>query len=102
MRSFQDREWLHGHFYAAAGKRLRESLADLAEADNCVAHILLLQITELGTLELRKAAVDGDFAGGHEAAVRRREKCSHGPDLRRIGHALERSHRGEDLLAFLA
>src|SRR6202051_4169133 len=52
--------------------------------------------------ELRKAAIDGDFAGGHEAAVRRGEKGGHSPDLRRIGHALERSHRGEDLLALLA
>src|SRR6202163_2319434 len=52
--------------------------------------------------ELRKAAVDGDLAGGHEAAVRRREKGGHGPDLRRIGHALEWSHRGVDLLALLA
>src|SRR3954471_10186265 len=52
--------------------------------------------------ELRQAAVDGDFAGGHEAAVRRGEKGGHGPDLRRIGHALERRHRGEDLLALFA
>src|SRR3954453_18945317 len=52
--------------------------------------------------ELRQAAVDGDFAGGHEAAVRRGEKGGHGPDLRGIGHALQRGHRGKDLLAFLA
>jgi len=32
-----------------------------------------------GASELRKAAVDGDFAGGHEATVRRCEKGSHGP-----------------------
>src|ERR1700733_10300480 len=44
--------------------------------------------------ELRQPAVDGELAGGHEAAVRRREKGSHGPDLRRIGHALKRRHRG--------
>src|SRR5258706_12178251 len=52
--------------------------------------------------ELREAAVDGDLAGGHEAAVLRREKGGHGSDLRRVGHALERSHRGKDLLALLA
>src|SRR5450755_3421057 len=52
--------------------------------------------------ELRKAAVNGDLAGGHEAAVRRREKRGHRSDLRRIGHALERIHRGEGLHAFLA
>src|SRR5450432_1422057 len=52
--------------------------------------------------ELRKAAVNGDLAGGHEAAVRRREKGGHRCDLRRFGHALERVHRGEGLLAFLA
>src|ERR1700692_1980378 len=53
-------------------------------------------------LELRQAAIDGDLAGGHEAAVVRREKGGHRPDLRRIGHALERCHRGVDLLALLA
>src|SRR5450432_338937 len=52
--------------------------------------------------ELRKAAVNGDLAGGHEAAVRRREKGGHRPDLRRIGHALERIERGEELHALLA
>jgi hypothetical protein len=52
--------------------------------------------------ELRKAAVNGDLAGGHEAAVRRREKGGHRSDLRRIGHALERSHRGVELHALLA
>ena len=51
--------------------------------------------------DLRQAAVDGELAGGHEAAVLRREKGSRRPDLRRIGHALERSHRGVDLLALL-
>jgi hypothetical protein len=30
--------------------------------------------------DLRYAAVDGDFAGGHEAAVRRREKGGHRSD----------------------
>ncbi len=52
--------------------------------------------------ELRESAVNGDLARGHEAAVRRREKGSHGSDLRRIGHALERGHRGVSLLALLA
>src|ERR1700691_1567682 len=55
-----------------------------------------------GASELRKAAVDGDLAGGHEAAVRRREKGSRRPDLRRIAHALERSHRAVGLQALLA
>src|SRR4051794_39635561 len=39
--------------------------------------------------DLRQAAVDGDLARGHEAAVVRREKGSDGPYLCRIGHALE-------------
>src|ERR1700740_1304157 len=51
--------------------------------------------------ELREAAVDGDFAGGHEAAVRRREKGGCRPDLRRIAHVLERSHRAVGLQALL-
>ncbi len=57
---------------------------------------------ERGASELCQAAVDGDLAGGHEAAVRRREKGGYRTDLCRIGHALERSHRSEDLLAFFA
>ena len=52
--------------------------------------------------DLREATVDGDLAGGHEAAVLRREKGSHRPELRRIGHALERIHRGERLHALVA
>src|ERR1700722_20851604 len=67
--------------------------------------VFVLKFEKHGTVpgsELRKAAVNGDLAGGHEAAVRRREKYSHRCDLRRIGHALERSHRGEGLLALLA
>src|ERR1700730_7888404 len=52
--------------------------------------------------ELRQAAVDGDLAGGHEAAVVRREECSRRPELRRITHALERSHRAVGLQALLA
>src|ERR1700677_4192002 len=59
-------------------------------------------VTGRGASELRQAAVDGDLAGGHEAAVRRREKGGHRSDFRRIGHALERSHRGVGLLAPLA
>src|SRR5580704_14973825 len=47
--------------------------------------------------DLRQAAVDGDLAAGHEAAVRRREKGSHGPDLHGIAHALQRSHRAVNL-----
>src|ERR1019366_1128059 len=48
-------------------------------------------------LDLRQAAVDGELAGGHEAAVVRREKGSRRSDLSRIGHALEQSHRGVEL-----
>jgi NAD(P)-dependent dehydrogenase (short-subunit alcohol dehydrogenase family) len=55
-----------------------------------------------GASELRQAAVDGDLAGGHEAAVVRREEGGHGSDLRRIGHALQRGHRAVGLLALLA
>src|ERR1700733_11961281 len=52
--------------------------------------------------ELRKAAVDGELAGGHEAAIRRREEGSRRPELRRIAHALERSHGAVGLQALLA
>src|ERR1700759_2448736 len=52
--------------------------------------------------DLREAAVDVDLAGGHEAAVRRREKGGRRCELCRFGHALERIGIGEGLLAFLA
>src|ERR1700684_3474795 len=52
--------------------------------------------------DLRQAAVDGELAAVHEAAVVRREKGSRRPELRRITHALERSHRAVGLQAFLA
>src|ERR1700686_3276813 len=51
--------------------------------------------------DLRQAAVDGKLAAGHEAAVRRREKGSSRPELRRIAHALEPSHRAVGLQARL-
>ena len=51
--------------------------------------------------ELRQAAVHGELAGGHEAAVRRRQEGSRRPELRRIAHALERSHRAVGLQALL-
>src|SRR5690554_7855266 len=53
-------------------------------------------------LDLRQAAVYSELAGGHEAAVLRRKKGGRRPELRWVGHALERSHRGEGLYAFLA
>src|SRR5882757_6903340 len=34
----------NGYFDAASGKRLSKSLADLAEANNCVAHICSLEL----------------------------------------------------------
>src|SRR5450830_1632838 len=52
--------------------------------------------------ELCKTAVNGDLAGGHEAAVRRGEKGRHGRDFCRISHTLKRSHRRVGLLARLA
>src|SRR5580704_15171667 len=67
--------------------------------------VFVLKFEKHGTVpgsELRKAAVNGDLAAGHEAAVRRREKGSSSPELRRITHALERSHRAVGLQAFLA
>src|SRR5690606_11023291 len=66
-----------------------------AEANNCVVHIFSLGLPRVS--DLRQAAIRGDLAGGHEAAVLRREKGGHRPDLRRIGHALKRIERGEDL-----
>ena len=102
-------------FDVLTGKGVGECLAYLAESYNCVAHMFsfglpsptALRIIEWSAVgrsasDLRQAAVDGDLAGGHEAAVRRREKGSRRPDLRRIGHALERSHRGVGLQALLA
>src|SRR6476661_9148716 len=61
-----------------------------------------LEARDCAGSDLRQAAVDGDLAAGHEAAVRRREKGSRRPDLRRIAHALERSHRAVDREARLA
>jgi len=52
--------------------------------------------------KLCQAAVDGDLAGGHETAVRLREKGSRRREFRRVGHALKRIHRTVCLLAFLA
>src|ERR1700748_2341284 len=49
--------------------------------------VLVLKFEKHGTApgsEWRQAAVNGDLAGGHEAAVRRREKGRRRPDLRRI------------------
>src|SRR3546814_2020765 len=52
--------------------------------------------------DLRQAAVHRELAGGHEAAVIRREKGRPRRDFRRFGHALQRIHRGEHLQALLA
>src|ERR1039457_3141614 len=41
-KAFRVARGCHGHFDAIAGKRLGQGLADLAEADNCVAHIFSL------------------------------------------------------------
>src|SRR3546814_9443562 len=51
--------------------------------------------------DLRQAAVHRELAGGHEAAVIRREKGRPRRDFRRFGHALQRIHRGEHLQALL-
>src|SRR4051794_17344898 len=69
----------------------------------CVLRVFRLNLqSKASASDLRQPAVNGEFAGSHEAAVVRREKGRRRPDLRRIGHALERSHRGVDLLALLA
>jgi hypothetical protein len=47
---------------------------------------------------LRETAINGDFAGGHETAVRRRQESRRRRDLRWFGHALERSHGSKHLL----
>src|SRR3546814_8155712 len=52
--------------------------------------------------DLRQATVHRELAGGHEAAVIRREEGRPRRDFRRFGHAPERIHRGEHLQAFLA
>src|SRR5580700_3165033 len=41
-KAFRVARGCHGHFDALAGKRLGKSVADLTEADNCVAHIVSL------------------------------------------------------------
>lgn len=64
--------------------------------------IRMQRVAERSASKLRNATINGKFAGGHEAAVRRREKRSRRPDLRGIRHALKRIHRGEDLHALLA
>src|SRR3546814_1599911 len=52
--------------------------------------------------DLRQATVHRELAGGHEAAVIRREEGRPRRDFRRLGHAPERIHPGEHLQAFLA
>src|ERR1039458_4792798 len=76
-----------------------QRMADPAEIGAAAAFLASDDSSFMTASEL---AVDGELAGGHEAAVVRREKGSSRPDLRRIGHALERSHRGVDFLALLA
>lgn len=51
---------------------------------------------------MRQTTISGDLAGGHEAAVVRGQEGRHGANLRRIGHALDRRHVGERLLALVA
>src|SRR5580692_2408261 len=67
--------------------------------------VFVLKFEKHGTVpgsELRKAAVNGDLAGGHKTADRRREKGSSSRDLRRIAHVLERGHGAVGLQALLA
>src|SRR5690606_8589221 len=102
------------YFDAPAGKRLSKRLTDLSEANNCVVHRFTFDLPSLMAfrliwsavgrrlLELRETAVNRDFAGGHEAAVRRCEKGRCRPELCRIGHTLKRSHRGVYLLALFS
>jgi len=59
---------------------------------------LLNFVARRSASDLARAAVDGELPSRHEAAVVRREKGRRRPDLSRIGHALERSHRGVELL----
>src|SRR3546814_17944708 len=67
-KAFRVASGCNGYVDAASGKRPGKSLADLAEANNCVVHIF-----SFGS-DLRQATVDGDFAGGHETAVRSEER----------------------------
>src|ERR1039458_2033047 len=86
-----------GDFDVLTGKGVGECLAYLAESYNCVAHMFsfglpnptALRIIEWSAvkgecvrfgLNLREATVDGELAGGHEAAVRRREEGSRRSD----------------------
>src|SRR3546814_17847275 len=65
-----------GHLDVLAGESLGESLANLAETYNCVTHdtspicVDIEPLSRRSASELRKTDADGDFAGGHEAAVR--------------------------------
>lgn len=71
-----------GPIAAASGECLGKRLANLAEADNCVAHGWFLgslrpagsgfrmeRLAGREKSDLRQAAINGNFAGGHEAAV---------------------------------
>src|ERR1700681_907915 len=56
-KAFRVARGCNGYFDALAGKRLSKSLADLAEADNCVAHIFSLGLPRLRTPDIEWSAV---------------------------------------------
>ena len=62
-KGFRVARGCNGYFDALAGKRLGKSVADLAEADNCVAHNVLRSCVALGS-DLSHAAIDGEIHAG--------------------------------------
>src|SRR5450631_3160419 len=55
-KAFRVARGCNGYFDALAGKRLSKSLADLAEADNCVAHIFSLGLPRPTALRISNGA----------------------------------------------
>src|ERR1700676_5585227 len=55
-KAFRVARGCNGYVYAVAGKRLSKSLADLAEADNCVAHTFSLGLPRPTALRISNGA----------------------------------------------
>lgn len=80
----------------AAGQSLRDNWRQISNTNSSISW----QVMGI-TSDLSETAIDGYLASGHKAAVLRRQKGSHSPNFRRIGHALERVERGEKLHTLL-
>src|SRR6202140_5282391 len=87
----------NGHFYAAAGKRLRESLADVAEADNCVAHMFSFSFSSRSELV---AATRLNRLARHPVAFIGSQERHNGRDFRRLTKASQRDFGLDRLYEF--